>query len=116
MSNTLFGGIALCTVSNKYLNSSRLVALNIVDSKNKNGSDWCDLEISLPLFFNFYHGLEVMIKAFSPVSFLELNKNHKLSVYLDEANGNHSLMQRTKGQDRAKRRGGSKEAMFAFLC
>lgn len=53
-----------------------------------NGSDWKSYErqtrwndqsISIPLIFNFYHGVELLLKGILTVSEIEYSKNHQLS-------------------------------------
>lgn len=43
---------------------------------------WADHNLALPLFFNFYHGLEVMLKGFLLAKGMNINHSHKLSELL----------------------------------
>jgi len=41
---------------------------------------WSDFNIAIPVLFNFYHGIEVLLKGFLAVGGFEMPKNHKLST------------------------------------
>lgn len=43
---------------------------------------WADHNIALPLLFNFYHGLEVLLKGFLLAKGMNINHSHKLSELL----------------------------------
>jgi len=45
---------------------------------------WSDLNISIPLLFNFYHGLELTLKGFLIIKGGKFKSSHKLSVLLSK--------------------------------
>lgn len=55
---------------------------------------WSDMNLVIPLLFNFYHGVEVILKGFLLSQEKELEKIHKLSGLLNDFNilfPNHRL-------------------------
>lgn len=55
---------------------------------------WSDHSLAIPLLFDFYHGVEVLLKGFLASKGKLQNKNHKLSDLLkafDDLFPNHSL-------------------------
>jgi len=42
---------------------------------------WSDFNLAIPVLFNFYHGLETLLKGFLTIGGLEWPKEHKLSAF-----------------------------------
>ncbi len=78
----------------QYLHLAQHVAGLIVESGNKlvvisdreiteefyeKETRWADHNIALPLLFNFYHGLEVILKGFLVAKGMNINHTHKLT-------------------------------------
>lgn len=84
----------------QYLHIVESVAEKVVESGNKfvvtsdeevsaeeyeKQTMWADHNLAIPLLFNFYHGLEVLLKGFLvSTNLLKGNKNHKLTDLLNE--------------------------------
>ena len=97
-------GLVIWTVAEKYLNMVEAVAQQIVASGNLSGvvstqpistkefdarTKWSDTNLSLPLFFNFYHGLETTMKGFLAAKKVSVGRQHNLSNLLNEVNRVH---------------------------
>lgn len=60
----------------------------------KRDTQWSDHRIIIPLLFNFYHGVEVILKGFLVVSGSPPKKNHKLSrlvAAFEKLNPGHAI-------------------------
>ena len=70
--------LALYIVGHQFLNSSQLLIENLVSHKNKNviisdheltddefddKTKYCDYNIIIPILYNYYHGIELIMKA-----------------------------------------------------
>ncbi|MCC5941737.1 MAG: hypothetical protein JJU37_09360 [Balneolaceae bacterium] len=93
----------------QYLHLAQHVSGMIVESGNKlvvfsdeeiteefyeEETRWADHNLAIPLFFNFYHGLEVILKGFLLAKRVKVNHSHKLSALLklfEENYGNNEL-------------------------
>lgn len=49
----------------------------------KKQTQWSDFEIILPVLFNFYHGIEVVLKGFLIAADKPVHTNHKLSELIN---------------------------------
>jgi len=96
--NKYDAGLPLWTVASKYFNMAMRTATEIAVHGNPSSavntrpltaeeiqdrSKWSDTDLSVPLLFSFYHGLEVMIKGFLMAEG-QPAKGHKLSKLLDK--------------------------------
>lgn len=96
-----FGGgmkeLSYWQIGIQYLHLAQHVAGLIVESGNKlvvisdreiteefyeKETRWADHNIALPLLFNFYHGLEVILKGFLVAKGMNINHTHKLTELL----------------------------------
>lgn len=84
----------------QYLHIAESVAEEVIESGNKfvltsdedisieeyeKKTKWADHNLAIPLLFNFYHGLEVLLKGFLAASnSLNDNQHHKLTELLDK--------------------------------
>lgn len=79
MKNKYYRSLAFWTLGEKYLNLSQGVCDRTIRSHNQNTivsekdisweeyerkTKWNDVNMVIPLLFNFYHGLELMLKGF----------------------------------------------------
>jgi hypothetical protein len=79
MTEKYYTSLAFWTMGNKYLNLSRGVCEHIIRNRNRymlisahqltlkefeRKTKWNDVNMVIPLLFNFYHGLELMLKGF----------------------------------------------------
>ena len=91
-------GLPLWTVASKFLNLVTRTATEIAAHGNPTGAvsnrpltaeeiqertQWSDTDLSVPMLFDFYHGLEVMMKGFL-VAEGQPGKGHKLSKLLEQ--------------------------------
>ena len=89
------------TTGIQYLHMVQLVAEEIVKRKNLYGlvsdneineedlmeaTKWSDCSLILPLLFDFYHGLETILKGFLCAKGCQLESTHKLSRLLNDFN------------------------------
>lgn len=68
--------------------------IEISDEEFLSKTQWSDFNVILPLLFNFYHGIELLLKGFLIVKKKEVKKTHRLSELLTEFNKhfpNHSI-------------------------
>lgn len=92
-------GLAIWSVAEKYLNMVSVVATQIAANGNQTTvlssrslsteeydeqTKWSDTNLSLPLIFNFYHGLETIMKGFLAAKNVEVGMQHKLSKLLED--------------------------------
>lgn len=63
-------------------NKSVLIEKNFANEMFDEKTKWSDHNVALPLFFNFYHGLEVVLKGFLLAKGIDVKTNHKLSGLL----------------------------------
>jgi hypothetical protein len=99
MENLYFKCLGYWDLGIKYLHLAESVSIEIVKNKNKTDiiSDspitnemleeqgrWSDTSLSIPLFFNFYHGIELTLKGFLYVKDSNLKLSHKLSTLLEQ--------------------------------
>lgn len=54
------------------------------------GTLWSDFNVAIPLLFNFFHGLEVILKGFRLVKGLDGRRSHKLSDLLSDFKSQYS--------------------------
>lgn len=102
--NDYNAGLPLWTVASKYLNLVARVASKIAEHGNSSvalstrpltpdeiaaQTQWSDSELSVPLIFDFYHGLEVMMKGFL-VAAGQPAKGHELSKLLKKVEAIHA--------------------------
>ena len=48
----------------------------------RNQTKWSDFNLAIPLLFNFYHGLELLLKGFICAKDIQIEPSHKLSKLL----------------------------------
>jgi hypothetical protein len=97
MGNGYLKALAFWTIGIQYLHLVQAVSNEICQSENihilisdepisieqyDEKTKWSDHALILPLLFNFYHGLEVLLKGFLSTRGLPLEKSHKLSELL----------------------------------
>lgn len=79
MKNKYYKSLAFWTMGEKYLNLAEGISDQIISSRNRYmivsrediswekyeiKTKWNDVNMAIPLLFNFYHGLELMLKGF----------------------------------------------------
>jgi len=95
-----FRALHFWTMAEKYLHLTRVVSEEVVANKNRffvmsgtpitaeqlqDETRWTDTNLIEPLLFNFYHGLELMLKGFLMFRPRPADKlNHRLSSLLSE--------------------------------
>ena len=57
---------------------------------------WSDYHLIIPLLFNFYHGLEIILKGFLRAKGCQLRSTHKLSQLLNDFNSHFPNTRNTK--------------------
>lgn len=92
-------------ISSQYLFLTELVAEKIIERGNEffpvsddeisweqldSETTWADINIVIPLLFDFYHGVEVLLKGFLVCKGKLRGKNHKLSELLTAFNSAYS--------------------------
>ncbi|MFB6349592.1 hypothetical protein ACFBZI_09175 [Moraxella sp. ZJ142] len=69
-----YNALDMLSMSRKFIKLAELSAEQICQNHNDDSSDWSTESLSIPILFNFYHGLELALKGFIVAQDVDYNE------------------------------------------